>query len=99
MPVIKFKQEFTFLRKNFKLTFEKCMSKNRKLEKELGLDSDREILLTINHLEKLNREINPTPENISYLVDNKKYLCPNGKFHPLITRKENTYQPQRIEIF
>ena len=63
------------------------------------MDSDREILLTMNNLEKLNRESNPTSENISYLVDNNKYLCPNVKLHPLLARKENTFQPQCIEIF
>ena len=30
---------------------------------------------------------NTTPENITYLVDNKTVLCQHGKFHPLTARK------------
>ena len=28
-----------------------------------------------------------TPENVSYLVDNKKCLCQHGRLHPLTARK------------
>ena len=45
-------------------------------------------------MEKLNRERKPTPENISCMVDNKKCMCPHGKFHPLKYRKVK-YFPER----
>ena len=40
------------------------MSKNESKEKILWLDSDRIMFLTMNPLEKLNRERNPASENI-----------------------------------
>ena len=35
----------------------------------------------MNPLEKLNRERSPTSDNVSYMVDNKKCMCPHGKLH------------------
>ena len=40
----------------------------------------------MNPMEKLNIERNPTSENISYLVDNKNYLCQHEKLHPITAR-------------
>ena len=53
------------------------------------MDSDViQRFLNINTLEKLNIERNPTSENLSCLVDNKKLMYPHGKLHTLTDRKE-----------
>ena len=61
---MKFKQAFPLLKMSFKLPLKNKCNKIKNKEKILWLDSDRIMFLTMNPLEKLNRERNPASENI-----------------------------------
>ena len=40
------------------------------------------LLLTMNPMEKLKNSMNKTSENMTYLIDNKKFLCQHNKLDP-----------------
>ena len=44
-------------------------------------------LLTMNPPEKKITKMNTTLENMTYIVDNKTFLCQHNKLHPLTYRK------------
>ena len=44
-------------------------------------------LLTMNPMKKNITKRNTTSENITYLVDNKKFLCQHEKLHPLTAKR------------
>ena len=56
--------------------------------KKFWLNSDGiQKLLTMNPMEKVNRENKPASVNISYLFEETNCLCHNVKLNPLTNRK------------
>ena len=45
------------------------------------------LLLTMNPMEKLKNTTNKTSENMTYLIDNKKFQCQHNKLHALTDRR------------
>ena len=45
------------------------------------------LFLTMNPMEKLKNTMNKTSENMTYLIDNKKFPCQNNKLHLLTSRR------------
>ena len=45
------------------------------------------LLLTMNPMEKLKNTMNKISENMTYLIDSKKFLCQHNKLHPLTARR------------
>ena len=41
----------------------------------------------MNPMEKLKNTMNKTSENMTYLIDNKQFLCQHKKLHPLTSRR------------
>ena len=53
------------------------------------------LLLTMNPMEKLEKTMNKTSENMTYLIDNKKILCQHNKLHPL-TAGRGKWIPEKL---
>ena len=45
------------------------------------------LLLTMNPMERIKNSMNKIPENMTYLMDNKMFLCQHKKLDPLTTRR------------
>ena len=53
----------------------------------------------MNPMEKQITKMNTTSENMTYLVDNKTFLCQHKKLHPLTSREVKLMQEKCREIF
>ena len=68
-------------------------------EKLFWLNGDENKQLpTMNTMEKQTTKMNTASENITYLVDNKTFLCEYNKFYPLTARRGKWISEIRIDI-
>ena len=78
----------SFIKYELQSVLERNIQKVIKKENLYWLHTDGlKLLLTMNPMEKLKNSMNKTSENMTYLIDNKKFLCQHNKLHPLTARR------------
>ena len=83
-------RSISYIKDQLQISIEKNVWEGRKREKYFWLHADGlKLLLTMNPMGKLKNNMNKTSENMTYLIDNKKFLCQHNKLHPLTARRGN----------
>ena len=86
--MIRYKGAFLILKMSFKFPLKKNEVYGRKKEKSFSLHGDGlKQLLTIIPMEKHLKKTNKTSENMTYLINNKTFLCQYNRLHPLTARR------------
>ena len=79
-------RSISYIKDNLQSSIEKNEREGKNKEKQYWLHADGlKLLLTMNPMEKLKNNMNKTSENMTYIIDNKRFLCKHNKLHPLLT--------------
>ena len=77
-------RSISYIKDELQTSIEKNVREGRKKGKSYWLHADGlKLLLTLNPMAKLKNKMNKTTENMTYLINNKKFLCQHNKLHPL----------------
>ena len=78
----------SFIKDELQSVIERNIQEGSKKENLYWLYADGlKLLLTMNPMEKLKNSVNKISENMTYLMDNKTFLCQHIKLHPLTARR------------
>ena len=78
----------SFIKDELQSVIETNIQEGVKKENLYWLHADGlKLLLTMNPMEKHKKSMNKISENMTYLMDNKKFLCQHKKLDPLTARR------------
>ena len=86
--MMKFREVFLFIKDELQSVIGKNIQEGGNKENLYWLHADGlKLLLTMNPTERIKNYMNKIPENMTYLMENRKFLCQHKKLDPLTARR------------